>query len=146
MSRRQDIVDAIETRLKTITTGGGYSTQIGSKVYPWRKTAVQVSEVPCLCFWDQQADVEFEGRAIGTRQHNLAVEVVVFVKSATTAAQARAALQDVVAAIGTDDTLGGLADRCELTAHELTMEVDGDICGAGRIAFTVQYTTTLWNT
>ena len=143
-SVRQQIVDAIEARFKTIVTPT-YATQIGTKVYPWRKTPVQVAETPCICFWDSSAEVSFDGIAIGRRQHILQVEAVCFVSTKTTVSQARAIIEDMIAALGTDDTFGGLADRSELTSHEIGMEVDGDICGAGKITFTVQYTTTLWH-
>ncbi len=138
MNVRQQIVDAIETRFKTITTANGYSLQIGNKVYPWRKTPLTIAELPAICFWDQSAEMERE-TLDGMTSHNLKISAALFVSSHTTPAQARAGINDMFAALATDTTFGNLVRVYMPTVHNITMEVDGDICGAGQIEFDVKY-------
>lgn len=139
-STRQQIVDALETVFKTITTANGYTLQIGSKVYPWRKTPLSITDLPAICFWDGEADVNRETLE-GTTSHRLHVTAALFCESKTTASQARAGINDMFKALNTDSTFGGLVQVFWPTSHDITMEVDGDICGAGRIEFALTYYT-----
>lgn len=137
---RQQIVNALETRLKTITVANGYATAIGSKVYPWRKTEIDEADLPAICFWDQSAEMQRETLK-GATSHTLSITVALFVTGKTTPAQARDGLNDILKAIWTDPYFGGLAVQYVPKSHELTMEVDGDICGAGQVKFDLQYYT-----
>lgn len=137
---RQQIVNALETKFKTITVANGYATAIGTKVYPWRKTEIDEADLPALCFWDQAADMQRETLG-NTTSHTLSVTVALFVTGKTTPAQARDGLNDILKALWTDPLLGGLVVQYVPKSHELSMEVDGDICGAGQVKFDVTYYT-----
>lgn len=136
-STRQQIVDALEARLKTITS-------IGGKVFVWRKSPVTVAETPCLLVADLTAECSDDGDTIGSRLHTLTVEILAVTSSKTSASQARNLLTDIFSAIGSDNSFGGLALYSDPVAHEINTETDGDITAAVKVAMQVAYRTSTW--
>ena len=55
---RQQIVDAVETRFKTISVANGYQTNIGTKVYVCRAVAPAENEATAgvMNIWDMEED------------------------------------------------------------------------------------------
>jgi len=139
-SVREALIQAVVARFKTITTANGYATAIGTKVYPWRKTPLAVSELPAILVWDQGAEMSRETLR-NTTGHTLSFTAALYVHGKTTASQAREGLNDMFKAIWTDPLFSGLATQYIPKNHDLTMEVDGDICGAGHIQFDLVYYT-----
>ncbi|HAM41700.1 MAG TPA: hypothetical protein DCP69_10280, partial [Candidatus Omnitrophica bacterium] len=64
VSIRQQLIDAIEARLETITVGKVFALRSGDYVcqntikgvYPWRKTPFNPHELPAIEFWDASAE------------------------------------------------------------------------------------------
>lgn len=148
---RQNIVDAIDARLKLIRTGHVFTipatgrtrtvvSDIGAAVFPWRKTTVADGEA-ALCFYDLDADTTAEGVEYGKDEHSLRVRAVVYLHGKSTAPQARTALADLTAAIGADPKWSGLARWTEITGHAVAMEQDGQIVGGVTLDFRVVYRT-----
>ncbi len=137
---RQQIVDAVTARLQTITKANGYSLDIGTRVFPWRKRPLAVNEVPAICFEDGHAAMQTQTLG-GTTSHSLEFTIDLFVAGKTTATQARSGLADIMAALATDETFGGLVVDFSPGSHEITMLVEGDICGAGSLVFHLEYYT-----
>lgn len=139
-SVRQQIIDAVETRLKTITTANGYATQIGSKVYVWRKSPLANTELPAVLVQDMAAQVDEE--IIGQFTHRLAVRCAVFTSSATSPAQARAALNDLVTALFTDPFWSGLAEGgTTVASHDIMVEHDNNLVCAASVDIDIVYRT-----
>jgi hypothetical protein len=143
--QRQSIVDAIDARLKTILVAGGYNLDLGKNVFPWRVNPLGEDDLNGLVYRDMD-----EGGyvAVGQWQHELTVEIDIHIKHATDSrTQMRKAISDVLAAIGTDVTFGGLAedvrpagqDYIRITAN------DGSYMSA-MLVFVVLYVSDPWKT
>lgn len=149
-TKRQQIVDAIVDRLKTIIPGKVFTLDSGSytcqssiiDVYPWRKTAFSAAELPAIRLEDADADVE--PGASGQHEHKLHLSLEGAVLKSTTAAAARAMVSDVLAAIGSDVKWGGLARWTDINSHSIDLEQAGDIISGFQILITVTYRTPLW--
>jgi len=150
MSRRQQLVDAIEARLKDIANGvvfnlpdGAYVCQNNiNGVYPWRKTPFNPNELPAIEFWDASSD-DSPG-ASGQHEHQLPIVLQVSTAGSQPASVARTLMEDIVAAIGSDPRWGNLASWTDITGHGLMIEKAGDVIAGAQILFTVRYRTPLW--
>lgn len=105
-SIRQQIVSAVETRLKTIKVVNGYETDIGLNINVWQTTDFQESELPAIDVRDPSEEVDVRG---GNHICNLTIEIEAKVSGTTSAAAMRDIIADTIKAIGTDPTFGGLA-------------------------------------
>lgn len=133
VTNRQQLIDAVEARLKTISAFSG-------RVWPWRRTPVSLAtEVPCALFFDREASVVYAGVPVGFAEHRLKFEIEAYAKGSTTASQARAMLGDMIAAIWQDPQWGGLARWTEIDNHELALEHTGEIVGGILLTVTIVY-------
>jgi hypothetical protein len=139
-SIRQQIMDALATRLATITTANGYQTSAGSKVFVWRKHPVTPAEVPCLLVQDTDLARDYN-RLVGQAENRLTVEIVAAAKGSTTAAEARAIEADIVKCLAGWETAGGLADWLLVEKTALVMEQHEEMVGAAQITVAIAYTT-----
>ncbi|RQW89937.1 MAG: hypothetical protein EHM79_02200 [Geobacter sp.] len=144
MSKRQQIVDAIETRMKTILTTGGYATNAGRNVFDWRITPIPETELPAICIYDGDCAIDYEETPVGLQGHFLIVDLVSDAKGSAARADVRKINADVVKAIGTDLTWGGLAVDTDLISHGLNMEQGDKPIGAGIVRIKIYYRTPLW--
>lgn len=153
---RQQIVDAIDTRLKLIAPGHQFTlpsgvhtcaTQLkdfaGEKgVWQWRKVQFSLNQVPAIEFRDTDADTE-PGPST-QHEHKLQIELDIFFKGGTALADGRTALADVIAAIGSDPRWGGLARWTDINNPNINMDQAGDVIAGVQLNFTVSYRTPLW--
>ena len=151
MSRRQQLVDAIEARLGTIVAaqtvsihgGTSYTYQNTIKgVYPWRKTPFNQGELPAIEFWD--ANSEDGPGPSGQHEHRLPIVLQVSVGGSQPASVARSLMEDIVACIGVDPRWSKLANWTDITGHGLMIEKAGDVIAGAQILFTIRYCTPLW--
>ena len=110
-SIRQQIVTQLDTLFKTILTTGGYNLNLGSHVFWWRVTPLQIAELPAIVLKDTQDQTT---RATGRQdQHALTIEAVISINSSDFGATARLAIADFIKALGTNvapnTCLGGYA-------------------------------------
>lgn len=142
-SIRQQLVDKLATRLAEIRIANGYATDIGLKVYPWRKAPMDAASCPGIIYADTEADTTADDATIGRWEHRLKVDVGVFVKGATAASVARSALADVVKAVyrTNGEYWDGIASYTELTTHEINLAQEGEVLCACQASFTITYTT-----
>ena len=139
---RQQIVDALDARLQTITIANGYSADLG--VYEWLVTPLEEEDLPAVIFRDTVDDIDTD--EIGQRRkHDLAVTLDIAASSTASADAVRELMRDVLTAIGTDKTFGGLAYNTEpLSASLEVSEADQRLSG-GQIELEIKYyTATLW--
>lgn len=150
-SVRQQIVDAIEARLKLIVSGKIWTLPDGlthtcttnvAGVYPWRKVPFSVAQLPAIGFWDTTSGLE-DG-TFGSFNHALEVNIVGFVSGSSSVNAARELNADILAAVGSDHRWNGLARWTEVQNMPLDMEQAGDVVAAGEIKLTVHYRTGLW--
>ncbi len=116
-SIRQQIMSALKTRMQTITTGNGYVTNIGSNVFEWRTTDFQVSELPAMDIRDTGEEVEVRG---GNHIYTLTVEIESKVSGATSGADMRDIMADIIKAIGTDTGFSNLVQDTKPVQNEST--------------------------
>lgn len=145
-SLRQQLLDAVKTRLETITTGNGYQTSLGSKVYLCRPIAPQDSELPQVVIWDLAE--ETEQRQAGVWQNSLVIELHVFQSGATMANGdfARSAVDDLHKALGTDVRWSNLAldTRPRSNRYEIDQETR-KLTGTIVLEFEILYRCAAWD-
>lgn len=102
-SKRQKIVAAVIDRMKEISTGAGYQTDIGATVADW-ETDFDESDLPAIVVMDTVADVELVGGQppASNQIYRLPVLIRVFLRSTDSAREARRMLADINRAVGVD--------------------------------------------
>lgn len=143
MSARQDIIDALDARLQTILTTNGYGTNAGQHVYEHRATPLNETEMPGIVFRDSET---VTADTFGEELHTL--EIILELHAAGAGAQdtVRSIAADVIAALGTDPTFGGLAEDVEIPREEsLVLEAAEQFYAAGTLTVTIQYVTDLYS-
>jgi hypothetical protein len=131
---RQQIIDAVTARLEGILPSG---------VYPWRKVPFSKAQVPAIAFWDTESIL-----GEGTMQsfaHRLTVTVIGVFAASATMDDARSRQGEILAAIGSDMTWGGLAAWTEVTAQDVSLQQAGDIVTGCELILTIVYYTDLWS-
>lgn len=150
-SVRQQIVDALETRLSLITVGKVWTLTSGvthtcttaiSGVYPWRKLPFTPAQLPAIAFWD--SDSTLGDGALSLFTHKLDIDIIGYLTATAPIDGARALSADIIAAIGSDPRWGGLARYSEITANSLDQQDGGDVVAAAQLKLTIDYTTGLW--
>lgn len=114
-SIRQQIVDAILTRMQTILIVNGYETDLGNNVFEWRTTDLQESELPGLIVRDVSEDVAVRG---GNHVCTLNIEVEAKASGTTSATVIRDIIADITKAIGTDINFSNLVQETEPVENE----------------------------
>lgn len=139
---------AVKTRLQTITTANGYYTAIGSKVYEWRLTSFEDSDLPGIDIRDTEDLIinELTAGNYNKHDHILTVQIQVNYSSATTPALARKMIADVLKAISTDLTWGSIAYNTTIADEPITMDLEQreGTYGSALIKINIFYRTTAW--
>lgn len=161
---RQQIVDAIEARLKSIKLGSSFTvngtsiacrTNIGDSVSVWRTLPLADRENWFVAVQDLDAPItRGPGEAeFGRHLHNLRVRVVLASKRTVRGDDApeynvRNMLADVMAAVGSDPfwTVSGTRLAHWTDVEETALEVDetGARMAGASLMLTVKYKTALW--
>lgn len=161
---RQQIVDAIEARLKLITLGQSFTvngaavacrTNIGDSVSVWRTQPLADKENWLVTIQDLDAPItRGAGESeVGRHLHNLRVRVVLASKRTVRGDDApeyniRNMLADVMAAVGSDPrwTVAGTRLAHWTDVEETALEVDetGARMAGASLLLTVKYKTALW--
>ena len=141
-SIRQKIVDAVDTRMKTILTSGGYESNAGQYVYWWRPK-VEQKKLPAIVLRDRQVPPE---NKIRWRRH-LIIGLEIFLSPSETAdEEMRKVLADIEVCVGLDVTWGGLADDTELYESEKMDLDDWEVVNvASGFYLIIEYETEPWN-
>ncbi|MCC7202446.1 MAG: hypothetical protein IT393_07295 [Nitrospirae bacterium] len=140
-SKRQQIVNAIDGKLKTILVSNGYETSLGNNVYEYWDVALEESELPGVIWRDSS---EICTPLISDMQDRLlTVSLTLQAIGADAPKQLRKMIADIEKAIKTDLTWGGLAidtDPVNMT-EAFEIEHKEHLVGACRIEFTLKYRT-----
>ncbi|HEY0405742.1 MAG TPA: hypothetical protein VGC89_08435 [Pyrinomonadaceae bacterium] len=155
MTKRQQLFDAVVARFAQILTSNtyvnqaratvNYATNIGQNVYEWQLTAIEKESLPCVILRDEieQAEIDNELSGSYTRKLEITAEAVLAEASAT-AAQAREALGDIIAAIREDQRWGNLAVRSLPVSDEIIVDDASDRIGGARLKFIIVYNREPW--
>lgn len=137
---RQSILDAVITRLKTITVANGYNLEIGSKVYDWKLAPLKPSDLPAIEVRDGEAPIEISTMS-GGMIHRLNITIIILTGGTTAAASARSGLADIVKALHTDRTFGGLVKMLIPVSSSIEMQQEENLLAAGQYVCTLAYYT-----
>ena len=143
---RQQIVDALITRLEGITTANGYSATIET-VSEWLLRPLEDSSLPAITIRDVGDTMPQDGISVGRRDHELTVFLLVQFSGHSSLSQCRELLADMLAVLGAaPDNLGVSAVysvepiNTELIADEANKKV-----GFGQLVISVNYRSSLWD-
>ena len=140
MSRRQDIVDIIKTRLQNISIANGYANDI-VKVDEWAMSKLQDKDMPALILRDSGSSVDHS--ASGSSAHTLQIEIDVLVSDKeTTMSTLRTVMSDVLKAIGYESE--DFYEYRTFDGDEVLVEHQDKLYAGTRMKFSVTYTTLEW--
>ena len=145
--KRQQIIDALDTRLKTILTTGGYLTNAGAHVYPWLPETAQIADVIALVYRDpdENNSAATEG-SLGYHRHVLTIEIEIrCAAGSVTVETARKVLADIETAIGTDPKWTALAIRTDPGSNRIETAQNSNIVSRAVMNFAITYQTKAWN-
>jgi hypothetical protein len=139
-SKRQQVVDAINTQLQTILTANSYETDAGGNVYEWRDTDRSPFEA------DEVADGAINFRdtddpiavTVGQDEHNLLIEIDAY---ANTTSAIRKLAADILTAMAEDKTFGGLCEDTSELAQDMSVEHGEKRVFKAALRFKVEYRT-----
>ncbi len=134
-SIRQQIISAIDTRLKTILVANGYETNAGLNVFAWRDTALEAAELDAILYRDR---TESRTPGVGVYEFILPVEIQIV---STSASQVRKILADLEVAIFVDESWGEIALNTELETDEMEIEQKETLFVAAGIIMPIEYRT-----
>lgn len=147
MTTRQDIVDAVKAALELIATTYGFNSDLGTNVSLNRKAPYDKNETLPGCNIHDPEDEHVQFLVSGTdliEDRRLKLPVDVFAVTDNDEA-ARELVQDVLAAIGTDETFGGIAIRTEIEEPERldVQHFERKVAGS-RIPLVIYYRKKVW--
>lgn len=140
--KRQQIIFALDARLKTILVADGYKTNLGQNVSWWRQEPYADNESGISCE-DSSAAPEWIGAGLQLQRLNVEIRIVMPVGAQ--AAEMRAAAADVIRAVGTDLTFGGLVEDCVQGDEPMSVEQEATRHGGTIINLALEYVTEPWN-
>ena len=143
---RQLIVDALKTRMESITTGNGYSATIKT-VEVWNTRPFEEKSLPSIVIRDTTDTLPQDGIGAGSRDHELTVFLVVQFAGSSSVDQCRELLADMLTAIGAaPENLGvtGVHDVAPLNSELIADEANKKVA-FGQLVLSVLYRSPLWD-
>ena len=150
-SIRQQIITTFHARMEEIRRLNGYTTDVGAHVFPWATEEVTMEDTPSLTYRDRAAAGEQTTIEDNEGQQEFALSVEIEVADnrpgtdRTAAATCRAMIADVYAAIGVDDTWGGLALYTTLGDDEMELQRGEHVLCRATITVVITYRTKMWD-
>lgn len=141
MTKREQIIQYLETELKKIKKANGFNTDAGNYVFAWRDNPLQKTELPGLIYRD--ALVSKEAGTIGRFRWMLRVEIACFGR---TAAEIRQMVADVIKVIGNCEQahFGGLVTFADLVSGDMAIERHEIELGASIVTMDITYECNAW--
>lgn len=138
-SIRQQIMTAVDTRLKAMLFSNGYELDLGKSVHEWRSIPLDEGDLPAVVYRDRNEVLEI---TVGRHDHRMDLEIEIILSGAAAPTDLRRAIADVVKAVGSDRTWGGLAFDTGYGESESITVVQNERRVAGAILrFVVSYVT-----
>lgn len=144
--KRQQILDAIVTRMGLILTASGYRTNAGQNVWLERATLVTESETPAILISDEGSPPDVEGMGGNTSRwyYQLQVKFDIKATGATAGTIARKVKEDIKQAIGTDVQWGGLANWTMIADDDQSYDHKELKVMEASLVFNIRYFTNQW--
>ena len=107
-SIRQQIINKIDERLKTIQIINGYETDAGKNVFHYKENPFEQANLPCIEYRDISDSPEY--LSFGLFLHVIMLEIRAYANGVNVDKTIRKIRADIEKAIGTDLTWDGLAE------------------------------------
>ena len=155
-SLHQQLLNAIEARLKTIRAGQTvtvngesyvYKTDVGRHVFVRLKRQLNPAiDFPCVDIIDDIDRIEYDGAPFGWQNNYLKITADCFTTGKAADLDGRKAYADIAACVGSDFRWGGLARHSSMAANpeDIAVEVAGNIICGTRVSFVVMYRSKQW--
>ena len=145
-SIRQQIIDYLDTKLKTILVSNGYNSDLGNNVYRWQPNPLPHDTTIALVYKDMEAEVFDAAHNKSDHHLNLTAEIIARAGAASDD-EIRKMLNDVIKALGVDFTCSGLAITVKINSHSINdIEPSEKVTGLGTVKFAVLYRTNQFET
>lgn len=140
MSRDAEIMDALQTRLETIRTIGGYQTNIGQRVFIHRAYELGQNELPAILAED--IDIEHDYSAVmGMTRNTMTVHLTVVQSGIGSLAEARKARADMKKCLHGYETVGGNANSLKVIKSSILMKQYEKLTAGSMLTVIVEYDT-----
>lgn len=138
---RQQIMNAVKTRLQAITVINGYNFDLGNKVFEWKDSPFADNEMPGLIYKDVSCDIsQVEGHRC-----NLHIEIEIAARAGSIALDIRKMIADIYKAIKVDIQWGLLAMDTLPEGDSMMIDEGGKLIGGVSIKFIILYRTKEWD-
>jgi len=144
MSKRQEIMDLVDAKFKTISIAKGFSSDLGNNVFEFRDSPIADEELPALSYGDISDDINDEE----TGNHNLNLDVEISATGSTSPAAMREMIQDVLTAFApkkADSALRALIIGAAYLGSDMFIEHEKKKYMKSRITFEISYQTDDWD-
>lgn len=140
MSRRQEIIDILKTRLQNISIANGYANDI-VKVDEWAMSKLQDKDMPALILRDTGSSVDNSVSSSSANRLQIEIDVLVSDKE-TTMATLRTVMSDVLKAVGVESA--DFYEHRTFDGDEVLVEHQDKLYAGTRMKFTVVYNSVSW--
>lgn len=113
MSKYDDILSALETRLAGITLANGFRTDAGLRVWKNLEYETAPPDLPCVIYYPGTVSDSIEGDpppSQGEENHVLPMKIHGVIRDTERGDQAEAIKQDILQALKSDPYFGGLTE------------------------------------
>jgi hypothetical protein len=155
MDKRQQLVDLVRARLAlildghTITLPSGaqheFQTNLGERVTEWG-VGFDETELPLLNVRDTELSTAApETERSGSRRRTLRVQIEIQeLEESAAPVKLRQGIADVLAAVGSDSTWSGHADRTERVREAILTDEQGSYIAAALVEFEIRFFASVW--
>jgi len=140
-SKQEDIIVAYKALLETILKANKYNTDLGALVKEWGSPPFPSDTTIGMVFRTGQFNTD--AISFGCQEHRFTVENYILIVG--TASDKRKAIADFYQCIGTDLTLGGLANISFSLARSAEVEHNRKRAFWIKIEISIKYVTDNWN-
>lgn len=152
---RQQILDAVGSRLKTINGTGGYVSDFSAGVFEWAPGPIETEALPAVIYRETDCDTADSNTdrsvSIGMHRHRLQIEVEAKMKGSASTADIRQAIADIWKAIGveaggaTPGRWGGLAVMTDPQGDAIATNIQDKMYASAIIKFMITFRTPEWD-
>ena len=132
---RQEVLNLVADRLKTIKIANGYETDLGKNVFKWRLTPVTQKKFPAVNLTDTEEEYIYDPDSEG-KYAVLQIEFNAIAKDFT---EMYAVLRDVEKAIGQDEHFGGKLLEAVVDSVKINAEQNEQIIVAAEGVLQIKY-------
>ena len=137
---RGTIMGLVDTALKAILITGGYSTNLGAKIYEWRPIPLGDDVGPAATYKDTLTRKPISQNYF---ENTISLEVVVYGNTVNTV---RDMVGDVIKAVGLNQTWGGNAKHSIFVSEDTGVAQKDKLIAVSHLTFSIQYHALNWST